>query len=355
MEQRERDPPVFVSLGMVILDELRFPHLETVTDVPGGSGLYATLGARLFKASPWSIDVGCIVATGCDLPDSTIQLLQSWGMTLLLVRDEEKPCTRGLLQYEDDAFSRNTFSYVTPPLRPSPTHLASSSLLYAASFHFLAVPADLENQVSTLLRMREEQGIKERPLIVWEPAPLGCDSVNLESHFKACAMVDVFSPNRSELRYLIEGKNQDEVGFSRSTVEAHASRFVEAGIGPNKKGLAVIRSGEHGVLILSKKREAEWLPTFYEKGSSKVIDATGAGNAFLGAFAVTLQETNDPREASLRGSVASSYALEQFGPPKLTPSSSPLGELWNGSSVLWRLQELRARISGRGSQKPNVE
>ncbi|KAI1125656.1 Ribokinase-like protein [Nemania abortiva] len=345
MDQRLRSRPVFVSLGMVILDELRFPHLKTVVDVPGGSGLYATLGARLFRADTKTADVGCIVLAGRDLPESTIRLLQSWEMTLLLIRDDEKRCTRGLLQYEDDAFGRNTFSYTTTPLRPSPTQLATSNLLYATSFHFLAIPTDLEEQVSTLLRLREEHGITERPLIVWEPAPLGCDSSNLEDHIKACALVDVFSPNRSELRYLIEGKSKTETEFSQSMVEGQAARFVEAGIGPNGDGLAVIRSGEHGVLILSSNRRAEWLPTYYGKGSDKVVDPTGAGNAFLGAFAVALQETNDPMEASLRGSVAASYALEQFGPPTLTASLSPSGELWNGSDVQLRLQDFKTRVS----------
>lgn len=199
--------------------------------------------------------------------------------------------------------------------------------------------------MSTLLRLREEKGVTERPLIVWEPAPLGCDSVNLTSHLKACALVDVFSPNRSELRYLLEGKNETQAEFSSSQVKAQAARFVEAGIGLNHQGLAVIRSGEHGVLILSRDRPAEWLPTYYGKGSEKVVDATGAGNAFLGAFAVALHETDDPREASLRGAVAASYALEQFGPPELTTSSSLSGELWNGSDVQDRLQELKTRVS----------
>jgi hypothetical protein len=36
------DSPVFVSLGMVVLDELRFPHQHPVFGVPGGSGLYGT-------------------------------------------------------------------------------------------------------------------------------------------------------------------------------------------------------------------------------------------------------------------------------------------------------------------------
>lgn len=34
--------PVFVSMGMTILDELRFSHQNTVFDVPGGSGLFGT-------------------------------------------------------------------------------------------------------------------------------------------------------------------------------------------------------------------------------------------------------------------------------------------------------------------------
>jgi hypothetical protein len=34
------------------------------------------------------------------------------------------------------------------------------------------------------------------------------------------------------------------------------------------------------------------------------VDASGAGNAFLGAFAVTLSETSDLTEAAIAGSMA---------------------------------------------------
>ena len=34
--------PVFTSMGMTILDELRFSHQKTVYDMPGGSGLFGT-------------------------------------------------------------------------------------------------------------------------------------------------------------------------------------------------------------------------------------------------------------------------------------------------------------------------
>lgn len=39
-KQLERSP-AFVSLGMVVLDELQFPSRETLYDVPGGSGAYS--------------------------------------------------------------------------------------------------------------------------------------------------------------------------------------------------------------------------------------------------------------------------------------------------------------------------
>ncbi|KAI3335987.1 Ribokinase-like protein [Ustulina deusta] len=337
--------PVFVSMGMTILDELRFSHQNTVFDVPGGSGLFAVLGARLFKPNPRAADVGCVVAAGCDLPKTLLSLLESWQLTLLVLTDPDKPCTRGLLEYLDDGFGGTKFTYVTPPLRPLTIQLGASNLLYAKSFHFLALPEDLANQVSTLLRLREEQGITERPTIIWEPAPMGCDSVNLEHHLKTCALVDVFSPNHIELHRLFEGKSKTEIELSPSRVESQAIHFLKAGIGPNGNGLAVIRSGYHGVLIVSNSQQLEWLPAYYGKDSGKVVDATGAGNSFLGAFAVALEETNDPREAGLRGSVAASYAIEQFGPPTRTASTSQSGELWNGSDVLSRLQDLKTGSS----------
>lgn len=36
----------FVSLGMVVLDELHFPSAPTMYDVAGGSGAYSTVCAR---------------------------------------------------------------------------------------------------------------------------------------------------------------------------------------------------------------------------------------------------------------------------------------------------------------------
>lgn len=239
-----------------------------------------------------------------------------------------------------------SFVYTTPPLQPRPSNLEACSLLEANSFHFLSTPEGLELQLTALLDLRQKHGVNGRPLVVWEPAPLGCDRPNLDAHLRACKLVDIFSPNHIELGYLVQGrKKYDSTAFSKSIIETFANRFFLSGIGQDRRGCAVIRAGEHGALTLSSSTGPEWLPPFYSNSSPKVVDPTGAGNTFLGAFCATLQETGDLREASICGTVAASYALEQFGLPRFSPVSSDSEEKWNGSSVSARIDEFRKRLS----------
>lgn len=238
-----------------------------------------------------------------------------------------------------------SFVYTAPPLQPRPSDLEASNLFGSKSFHLLASPESLKAHVSALLDLRKQHhGIKDRPLIVWEPAPLGCNSINLQEHIQACKLVDVFSPNHLELGYLVQGRDAKNSCLDKAAIEKLASKFLESGIGPGGNGLAVIRSGELGVLILSAAGP-QWLPAFYEGRSRKVVDPTGAGNAFLGGFTVSFCESGDPREASICGTVAASFALEQFGPANLSVGSQGSEELWNGVSVAARTREFRTRLS----------
>lgn len=236
-----------------------------------------------------------------------------------------------------------SFTYVSPPLQPQASHLEHSKLLRSKSFHLLAAPEELEPQVVALIRLREKHGIAEKPLVVWEPRPPKCNKNNFAAHLHACHLVDVFSPNHLELGYLVDGKESVEEQFSTLTIERRARQFIKSGIGRNGQGLVVVRCGEYGVLTMSSS-QAIWIPPFYGRSSSKVIDPTGAGNAFLGGFTVALQELGDPREASIYGSVTASFALEQFGLPELTLAHESSRELWNGADIYTRLEELRARL-----------
>lgn len=60
------EDPSFVSLGMVVIDELHFPSREPLIDIPGGSGAY---GQRVFPPSPIE-PLHTISLTDCSQPHS---------------------------------------------------------------------------------------------------------------------------------------------------------------------------------------------------------------------------------------------------------------------------------------------
>lgn len=100
--------PIFVSLGMVVLDELRFPHAPTMYDVTGGSGAFSTLGARLVAGEKRSDEVGCLIIAGDDFPEAALAGFRSWDMDLVVSRKPGRLSTRGLLVYEDNVFGRKS-------------------------------------------------------------------------------------------------------------------------------------------------------------------------------------------------------------------------------------------------------
>ncbi|KAJ3464741.1 hypothetical protein MRS44_009527 [Fusarium solani] len=341
--QPQRNSPTFVSLGMVVLDEIRFPSRETLYNVPGGSGLYATLGARIIQSRFTSTSIGCIVLAGYDFPESVVQTLSTWGLALQVKRVPNKLSTRGLLQYKDENFGLKEFQYVAPPLQPWPSDLDTSTLLNAQSFHFLAAPDNLVKHVISLSSLRNDHGLQRQHLIVWEPAPLSCNKEHLESHLQACCLVDVFSPNHLELEALVHGKFEATSPFSRELIRGYAQVFVNAGIGREGRGAIVVRCGEYGCLTMTNN-EAFWLPPFYTAASPRTMDTTGAGNAFLGGFTVGLQTTNTLREAATLGTVAASFALEQIGLPQHVVASKLSAETWNGERVASRIAEFKERL-----------
>jgi len=144
--------------------------------------------------------------------------------------------------------------------------------------------------------------------------------------------------------------------------------LLDSGIGPTGTGTIVIRCAEHGSFLVSRTYPGRWFPAFYQadKNPDRVVDATGAGNAFLGAFALRFGETGDLTEAAIFGSVAASFVIEQIGVPEFTRRNgySPLGGgeedmgMWNGVRVLDRVEEYRAvlwRQAGREMLEQGAE
>ena len=210
------------------------------------------------------------------------------------------------------------------------------------------------------------------PTIIWEPRPSSCVPEQREAFLEAACRVDIVSPNHNEFARLFgdeTGDTCEEQELDRKVLEDYARTVLEAGVGPEGDGAVLIRAGSHGCLVFSKKSEPKWLPPYYVSGlvsgaeaaegdsdtyesnqesgdalkGKGVIDPTGAGNAFLGAFAIGLIDSKDLIEAACYGTVAASFALEQTGMPEIKTGKAG-EEVWNGIDVRKRLQEYQARL-----------
>lgn len=231
-----------------------------------------------------------------------------------------------------------------------PEHLRDTRLLTSHAFHFFADPTQIIEQTTQLQELRKASGIATRPTIVWEPKAYSCVPENLQVFVEAMQVVNVFSPNHIELARIV-GENVPPVSDEKFFEDLCKPFFTPRDSGSTPQGVLVIRAGDQGCFVKSRS-EQKWLPAYYAPQDnveasnwvSKVVDTTGAGNAFLGALTIgLLLSSDDATFAACAGNVAASFVVEQVGVPTLS-SSEDGRELWNGEDVAARFQAYRARV-----------
>lgn len=199
--------------------------------------------------------------------------------------------------------------------------------------------------MAQLGQLRARDGLDCEPLLVWEPTPTCCTLAHREAHFRAANRVDVYSPNHFEfLATFGSGGGPTPPVFDKTEIERLTLELLQSGVGRRGNGVVVIRCGESGSLIAARSFPPRWFPAFHDASSGMVSDATGAGNTFLGGFAVRFSETGDLEEAAIAGTVAASFAIEQIGLPRKSIVDGRTR--WNGEDPLSRARNYRARHLG---------
>lgn len=156
--------------------------------------------------------------------------------------------------------------------------------------------------------------------------------------------IHILSPNANEACSLLSIFHEGEL--EKAHIEKAAQILYEFGVGPGGTGSVVIRSGELGAYIKDNRDPGVWVDAYW-KQSDRVIDVTGAGNAFLGGLAAGLSLCNgDVRRGALSffpqilcsiyiaavyGTISASFTIEQHGLPSLKEG------LWNGEDPQSRL------------------
>lgn len=393
--------PVYLVTADTFLDDIEYlPPIPPKKDVIGGAGTYSALGARLLSPPPLSTSVGWIVDKGSDFPTALDELISSWETAALIRETPDRLTTRGWNGY--DEHQNRGFHYLTPKKRITAQDL-TPELLASRSFHMVCSPLRCQELVRGIKERRADLTAPDgnhlpKPVFVWEPVPDLCTPDELLNCTNTLPLVDICSPNHSELAGFMgdNGLDPETDEISTASVERACEQLL--GSMPLQSFALVVRAGEkgcylaknggrkrtkrsgypgkrkkpsamlHGSLQHDTDMEAlfagllqdpegmvadeeievdpgieRWVPA-YHTDREKVIDPTGGGNTFLGGLAVALARGKGLEEAAAWGSVAASFAIEQVGPPNLGKDDEG-NETWNGVRVDDRFEEFKSRLA----------
>lgn len=280
--------PQYVTFSNIIIDDIVLWDGRTFMGTLGGAGTHALIGMRI-----WSDQLGYVATVGPDFDPAHWAQLERLGADLrgVIVRDDYRtarawqifePDERRIEFFRTDVAEFHRFE---PGVEDMP-----ADYLQARGFHIILVrPLPEITQIVHQLRAANPD-----VCLVWEPAPEQFDG--RPDEFQALfPHVDLVSPAHDDARAMTKQARVEDM--AETLLSWGASRVA-------------IRLGAEGSLVCDS--DGWWrVPAV----PAKVIDVTGAGNAYCGGFLVGLGEGFGTLEAALRATVSASFAVEQFGVP----------------------------------------
>jgi sugar/nucleoside kinase (ribokinase family) len=278
--------PDLVVVGSVAQDILHTPFAST-GKVLGGSATHFANAASFFTR------VGVVGVVGTDYPLKKLDFLRkrATDLTGIEVRKGESFLWEGrYLEHFLDRETIRTELGVFADFKPElPAHFRAPKVLFLAAIH----PG---------LQLNVLKQVKRPPLVAIDTFKLWIDVAKKE-FLKVLKLSDMFICNDSEVRWL--------------TGEYNLFKGAEAlrKLGPK---WVIVKKGEHGSFFLGERGLfLSNTPPVY-----KIVDPTGAGDAFAGGVLGCLARQKRVTEKEIRkaiswGSVMGSFYVEGFGPDGL--------------------------------------
>jgi sugar/nucleoside kinase (ribokinase family) len=290
--QKEAKPmsASFVSLSNIIIDDIVLHDGRTFMGVLGGAGIHALSGMRLWTKA----ELGLVASVGDDFERAHCQKFEQMGVSFegIFFR-KNQPTTRAwqIIEVDERRIEIMRADEIALPGYQPAIEEIPQSFLSARGYH-LHLDDQLEMFPRLLDYLRENN---PAATVLWEPtAPASkYDSAYLK---KLLSLVSIFSPNLVEAR-LITGLSEEKE-MIRYLFE-HGAQCV------------ALRMGSQGSCVYADADQGVKIPAI----AKKVVDVTGAGNAYCGGFLVAIVQGLSLEEAGLRGAVSGSFEIEQFGVP----------------------------------------
>jgi sugar/nucleoside kinase (ribokinase family) len=316
-ETPERTSPRFLIAGKLTRDFIVLPSGEILLDVLGGNLGYAASGLAVWEPEP---PPALVARVGRDYPPEWIQAFfrkgfDARGIRVLLdeldVRSFFAYTDRSTKAYEDPVpffaqvgmpFPKVLLGYQSKASEvDSRTRLSLISLrqsdfppdfLDATAAHICPVDYLTHSLLPAVLR---QAGFT---LVTLDPSPGYMNPSFREELPGMIAGLTAFLPSEEEVRNLNQGRLDDlwEMAEALTTTGCN---------------IVVVKRGERGQLLYEAETHTRWeIPSY----PAKLVDPTGAGDAFCGGFLAGYRRSFDPLHAALCGNISASLAIEGNGP-----------------------------------------
>ncbi|MBI5669145.1 MAG: hypothetical protein HZC41_14165 [Chloroflexi bacterium] len=275
--------PRLVGIGAVFIDDIVLPTGQTYMGQLGGGVVHALMGAAL-----WSERPGIVAVTGQGLPETARARLEQHLDTTGL-RELPLPQMRAWQIFEDDGTRRELYRVreIEPFTQGAQPEHFPSEYQTSTGFYLLQGFDGIRAWLDVL-----------PGLILWEPLQQvmlpGCRKQLRE--VLQTGRVDIVSPNRAEASAIYGNLSPDEL----------LDMLFEDGA-----NVVALRLGARGSLVGSRASgERVAVGTYPVK---QIIDQTGAGNTYCGAFLLGMVQGKRLAEAGAMGAVAASFCIEHVG------------------------------------------
>ena len=272
--------PALVAVGGLTIDYVQ-TRAGLSGPAVGGNALYAAVGAWLVGSHPT-----ILAKVGRDYPTGLLAPLAAAGFDLASVETISGPSFRVVL---DESTGERIQRFLpgsgdNTSLDPSVDTVPMMSQMAA---HVCGIP--ISTQRAFLLAMRGRAALTTFDTVVI-PGHIEPSAPELD---ELMDFSDVFLPSREEVAALWLVDDID--------------RWVLAQAQRGRK--VVVKCGAEGAIGVSDNGELIRM----EAAPAEVVDSTGAGDTFCGAFTSTLKSDGDMRSAMAWGAAAASVVIEAHG------------------------------------------
>lgn len=313
----DRASPRFLVAGQLSREYVILPSGNPLLDVPGGNVLYAGVGLAVWEPDPAP---GIVARVGEDYPQDWLESFTRRGLDTRGVRVlPEAMDVRAFYAFSDRTtrldedpvahFARLGLPFPKALLgyksNPSPldsrTRLLPNSLrqgdippdfLDANSAHLCGLDYLTHSVLPAVLRQAEFTTITLDPSPGYMNPTFWADVPALITGLTA------FLPAEEDVRSLFQSRS-DDLWEMAEALAAYGCEIV------------VIKCGERGQLLYDAASRRRWdIPPY----PARLVDPTGAGDAFCGGFLAGYRRTYDPLEAVLYGNISASLVVEGTDP-----------------------------------------